>query len=870
MYRWICLILITILCTNCQQNQEVEEPIIEIPAGFELELLYNIPTSQGSWVSLAQGPDSLMFSCDQYGNIYNFTIPSIGGKLDSTQVDSIDLDIGYAHGLLWAYDALYTVIVNGEEGNPDIPISGVYRLNNFENKQFSSVDTMLKLDGSGEHGPHTLRVGPDGNSIYLIAGNFNSVPDHFESKLPKTWQEDNLFPPYLDARGHAAEIEAPGGWIAKADPNGNQWELIAAGFRNPFGFGFNDDGELFAYDADMEWDFGMPWYRPTRILHVTSGAEFGWRTGSGKWPVYYPDNLPSVQDMSQGSPTSVVMGRKLNFPSKYKNGLFACDWSFGTIYHVDLKESGSSYTGTKEEFLSGIPLPISNAIAGDDGHLYFTTGGRRLDSRLYRVRYTGEESTNNEYAKSDKAKMLRQERQKLEKFHSNNNSNKTGLANIWSSLNHDDRHIQYAARIALEHQPVSSWNSLLKKETDPKILIQAGLALARNGSYSPIAIKKLKNIDWTSLSKQDRLSLVRAFALSKIRLVNNQQSVCLAVNDYFGSIFPLSDTDLNREVSQLLLSCGHEDAVAATVRLLNESSSKTIDADRDILSETVLERSERYGPRIQEMLASMPPTESIHYATILSHMSSGWTRETREIYFNWFEQALAKKGGMSYKSFLDNIRVNALSHVPEEEQEYFRQKSGFYSPIAAMASLPQPHGPGSEYNLIKLGEIALWGDKLDEYSGSYADGVRAYEAALCKSCHQMKGDGGASGPDLTNIHTRFEKGEIADALLNPSEEISDQYEFTKFDLTDGSSYSGRIVKSSDQSYEIYQNPYDITTTTTLNKADIQSMTASAISPMPAKLLDRLNEQEVLDLFVYLLSGADPKHKLYTKIDDEES
>ncbi len=41
--------------------------------------------------------------------------------------------------------------------------------------------------------------------------------------------------------------------------------------------------ELFTYDSDMEFDIGVPWYRPTRINHVTSGAEFGWRSGSGVW-----------------------------------------------------------------------------------------------------------------------------------------------------------------------------------------------------------------------------------------------------------------------------------------------------------------------------------------------------------------------------------------------------------------------------------------------------------------------------------------------------------------------------------------------------------------------------------------------------------
>ena len=46
--------------------------------------------------------------------------------------------------------------------------------------------------------------------------------------------------------------------------------------RNTYDFALNADGEMFVYDADMEWDMGSPWYRPTRVCHATSGSEFGW------------------------------------------------------------------------------------------------------------------------------------------------------------------------------------------------------------------------------------------------------------------------------------------------------------------------------------------------------------------------------------------------------------------------------------------------------------------------------------------------------------------------------------------------------------------------------------------------------------------
>ena len=58
----------------------------------------------------------------------------------------------------------------------------------------------------------------------------------------------------------------------------------------------------------MEYDFNTPWYRPTRVCHVVSGAEYGWRNGAGKRPEWYPDNLPPVFNIGPGSPTGMTFG----------------------------------------------------------------------------------------------------------------------------------------------------------------------------------------------------------------------------------------------------------------------------------------------------------------------------------------------------------------------------------------------------------------------------------------------------------------------------------------------------------------------------------------------------------------------------------
>ena len=118
-----------------------------------------------------------------------------------------------------------------------------------------------------------------------------------------------------DGNGHATGRLAPGGYIVSTDPEGKTWELWSAGYRNPYDFGFNADGEIFAYDADMEWDFGMPWYRPTRVNHATSGSELGWRSGTAKWPAAYPDSLPALADIGPGSPVGAAFGYGAKIPA---------------------------------------------------------------------------------------------------------------------------------------------------------------------------------------------------------------------------------------------------------------------------------------------------------------------------------------------------------------------------------------------------------------------------------------------------------------------------------------------------------------------------------------------------------------------------
>ena len=144
-----------------------------------------------------------------------------------------------------------------------------------------------------------MRKGPDGY-WYVLGGN-NSGIDQRHVTRPNS------------------PIKKPtAGALLRLPPDCKTCEVIADGFRNPYDFDFNADGEIFTYDSDVEADFFLPWYQPTRLFHVGYGGNHGWQvTGQGPgWgrPDYYLDTVDILYPIGRGSPTGVTCYRHDQFP----------------------------------------------------------------------------------------------------------------------------------------------------------------------------------------------------------------------------------------------------------------------------------------------------------------------------------------------------------------------------------------------------------------------------------------------------------------------------------------------------------------------------------------------------------------------------
>ncbi|MAG56692.1 MAG: heme-binding protein [Planctomycetes bacterium] len=787
--------------------------------GFNAELVYSVPAkTEGSWVSLTVDPKGRLITSDQYGRIYRVTPAAPGRPASETVVEPLEIEIGGAQGLLCAFDRLY-VMVNGKK-------SGLYSVTDTDDDdKYDKVKKLRAFKGAGEHGPHAVVLSPDRRSLYVCAGNHTKPPKFDGWLLPPGSQEDLLLPRMWDARGHAAGILAPGGWIARTDPEGKEFTLVSAGFRNEYDIAFNAEGELFTFDADMEWDIGTPWYRPTRVNHVTSGSEFGWRSGTGKWPAYYPDSLPAVVDIGPGSPTGIVFGTGTRFPAKYQRALYICDWSYGVMYAVHMTSSGASYTGTAERFVSGVPLPVTD-VAGDprEGTLWFTIGGRRAQSGLYRVSYVGDEATKRAGPAKDPNALLRAQRAAIERFHGRQDP--VAVATVWPFLSHSDRHLRYAARIALEHQPVARWGNQAFLAKTPDAVIQTSLALARVGdpALKDRIIHALAGLRVDDLDTRTRLDLVRAFGLVFARMGKPSPASRDLVLESLAGDHSSHGPALDREIAALSIYLEAPRAVASTLPLL-------------------------HGAATQE--------DQIFYALSLRKLAEGWTRDQRKSYFSWFQNAAAHRGGMSFGGFLKNIRKEAIGTLDDETRE------ALASVLSALPNKPVPVLDPSRKVVAKWTlEKLLPGYEPGLTGRSYTRGRKMFATATCFKCHRFNGEGGTLGPDLTGVSGRYGLRDLLTHVIDPAKEVSDQYRTTLFFMKNDDVVDGRVVNISGERIMVSTDMMDPSKIRNIKRKDVDVMRLSNSSQMPTGLLDTLSQEEIKDLMAFLISRGDAKHAAF--------
>jgi putative heme-binding domain-containing protein len=282
-------------------------------------------------------------------------------------------------------------------------------------------------------------------------------------------------------------------------------------------------------------------------------------------------------------------------------------------------------------------------------------------------------------------------------------------------------------------------------------------------------------------------------------------------------------------------------------------------------SSDLIMRNPQYGMDIANTLSKLPPQQQTFYATVLSQAKNGLTSELQDNYFKWFYTAFSFKGGYSFPGFINGARKMALANVSKDRFAHLNTISG--DSIAgrsatdlAKGAAYQPKGPGRDW---EVEEAMKYVDSGISHR-NFEIGKGLFRSTLCISCHNMAGEGGVAGPNLTQLGTRFSYKDMLEAIIDPNKTISDQYGATVFYIKGGGSVLGRMISQDDEKYTISQNPFAPEVTRDLPKKDVLRTRVSDVSPMLPGMINRLNPEELKDLLAYLKAGGNAKDSIFSK------
>jgi putative heme-binding domain-containing protein len=470
---------------------------------------------------------------------------------------------------------------------------------------------------------------------------------------------------------------------------------------------------------------------------------------------------------------------------------------------------------------------------------------------------------------SAKARVVRHE---LEKFHGKKNPKAVAFA--WPHLDSPDRFIRYAARIAIESQPVAEWQDRAIAETHTNAALTSLLALARLGgkdTQTPL-LKALTKFPIDNLTESQKLEKLRVIELSFIRQGKPDEEIAKMGIEKLVRQYPAKSEWLNHELCELLIYLQAPDVVKKTLALLDAAPTQE---------------------------------EQIHYILHLRKLAAGWTLEDREHYFSWFNKDRAaelggptyhkgagyypwskRKGekpqhsaellkwftdadreygdGSSFPKFIAGFKKDAIETLTEQEK----------TELADFISDKKPEDkpkPVAEHKFVKDWKMEDLQRSLGEvtHGRSFGRVKSTYTTAQCLACHRFGNEGGSVGPELTAVSSRFTHRDILESILEPSKVLSEQYQNTIITKKDGDDVIGRIAEETDQKVVVVINPLSQTRVEVM-KSDIEKRVASKVSPMPEGLVNTFTKDEILDLIAYMESGGKEGAPAFAKKTGEAS
>ena len=331
----------------------------------------------------------------------------------------------------------------------------------------------------------------------------------------------------------------------------------------------------------------------------------------------------------------------------------------------------------------------------------------------------------------------------------------------------------------------------------------------------PEVLNSLERLPLQQLDSEQYLDLLRVYQLSFIRQGAPTPADRQRVLSRLEPLYPHISNFANRELCRLLVYLKSSQAIPRTVELTQ---------------------------------AALSQEDAIFYVQILSRLDEGWTRESRESFFDSLLVVRGYQGGHLLPDVLAHIREDALANLSQADLEHLHTRiekllaPAEASVVATSAPLVQ------QWSMEQLeAELSRTG-----HEPSWQAGRAALAKAACIICHRVGEQGNSTGPDLTHVGKRFDQRALLESIVEPSKVIDEKYRLQRYLLASGEVVTGRPVSVSASTLTIQTESLP-SQTVQIQREEIEQTSPAQLSPMPAGLLNVLTLDEILDLLTYLKS-----------------
>lgn len=714
--------------------------------------------------------------------------------------------------------------------------------------------TLLRMDKPDDVYDHAGLLGitysPDG-WLYISRGNTGS----------QAWEVKGTDGTLIKGYGD-------GGNVFRCRPDGSQLEEIATGFWNPFDLKFTSDGRLLLTDNDPDSR------GPNRLIEIVPGGDYGYQSlygGSGihpflSWNGELPGTLPYAAGLGE-APTGMLNADFANFPEDYTGNILAAIWEENRIVKIPLEPRQSSVQGKTQVLIQGDSSfhPIAMAT-NSKGDIYITDWQIRHypvhgEGRLWRLSGEKQMPLKNK-------EQVYENLKKTEMLQFNRSQNLRSPEDYKNAFLSGDIFLQTIAR----HQLAVSGSETVFREMiddeDADIRLQALLTLLK----SPTAVP---NIGLARLL-EDESEEIRRMALIYIAK-HSRADLNNEVNDvlYTGKITPaLFETWLatirHLQPAFIVPYLAQSEHYAKQIPralppgfVLSIAKDKRVDAEIRAAAILLLEEPEMYvsdllsvfsiakGPLKTAILQVFQKIPEEKVAAVLLKTACDQSQETADR-----AQAIVSLSGQpgafceplsailqEEHNELTDVVVRYLCRCDDKDNEradWIVDAGSLQIYQLCMGKINPESRPKSD---------ADWATFASQPGNSQkGKWIFFSPKAQCQNCHKVAGWGGDFGPDLSHVGSSKTVKQLIEAVLNPSEEISPEWQGWFVTTAEGQTFYGRQIDVGLNTIELlnaagkfvkYKNP--------------QKYGMASASLMPEGLENMLTEDEFRDLITWLSS-----------------